>query len=234
MKWSDVDDVDNIWNLRLTDKSNADNFVQMVKKFSKLSLQSDKTETVHVYSSVTNTGSSVPEENKSINLPFSSSISVEAKSFTTQLTSSSGFVHTGSSETNPVESKNEAMSSVNDTDNDGVLSDRGSKLPTNDHDEVPVSSVAVSNDQMFESSIPTGDYPPNIADEVTEMLKTSVSSTDSTTAGAFVPGIEQNIPQNESHTKKNKPPTLPTMDDLSAGTESFPEHHSMPTSLQVS
>ena len=181
----------------------------MVKKFSKLSLQSDRTETVHVYSSVTNTDSSVPEENKSINLPFSSQILIEAKSFTTQLTSSlskSGVVHTGSGGTNPVESKNEAMSLVNDIDNDGVLSDGGSKLPSNDHDEVPVSSVAVSNDQMFESSTPTGDYPPNIADEGPEMLKTSVSSTDLTVPGAFVPGIEQNIPQNESQRKTNLQP----------------------------
>lgn len=239
MKWSSTDD-DSTWNLKLIDKSNADNFVGMVKEFSKLSLQTDQTqtnETVHVYSSVTETDI---YKSKTVLTSYSNQMPVKANLFTTPPTSSvkSVFEQLNSS----VESHNEAMISENDNDTDGIPNDKIQKPSVDDYDEVPLSPGAVApiNDNSLGSSVPTGEHLSNIAGVLqsmqpvlpvqtaqsmqVEIFNSSVSSisTNIASPSAIVPGLQQAANTTELSPKKSKPSNLPSINDHPRHADSVP------------
>ena len=240
MKWSSTDD-DNAWNLKLTDKSNADNFVRMVKEFSKLSLQTDRTqinETVHIYSSVTETDI---YKSKTVLTSYSNQMPVKANLFTTPPTSPS--VKSVFEQLNrSVESHNEAMISENDNDTDGIPNDKIHKPSVDDYDEVPLSPGAVApiNDNSLGSSVPTGEHLSNIAGVLQsmqpvqpvqtaqsmqiEIFNSSVSSISANvpSPSAIVPGLQQAANTTERSPKKSKPSNLPSINDHPRHADSVP------------
>ena len=195
MKWSSADDNDEVFTccLRLKDRSEADKFVKIVQEFSKLSLHDTRTEmdkTERVYSVITNT-ESIAEET----VPHPSEVKPFTTPPTTILSSESAVYEYG-----PI---NEPMPSENDIDTDDAVKSEALATAPDDHDNVTLSHVPISDDlHMPRSSTPTNDCLHN-EDTQPEILKDVKK--------AFEAGMAQNgVPYSEK-----KPANLPVIKSMS-------------------
>lgn len=209
VKWRGADDDSDEWNLvTFKDRNIADNFVRMVKKFSKCSLQTVETKIMHVYSSV-KTELVLSEEENNVPVSLLNQKPVKVELFTTPPISSSAksvFEDETVSKSmlpQPGES-NEAMVSDSDIVTDDVHSRPLSKPAVDDDldDIVPQSPVDTNDDGRFRSSTPTSKVPPYSAFVAGMAQNTSIEQTS---------GVAQN---EQCNTKKKKPKKLPSIVNL--------------------